>query len=64
MQDKFENNENHYSTNIKTLNNAENKVKRKAIQYLKLCLELRFITVFIIVDTLFNYYRDVFGNFY
>lgn len=64
MKGKFEINWNHYSTNRSKLIYVDNRVRRKALEYLELCLQQNFITSFTIINDIFNYFEDIFGNFY
>ena len=64
MEGKFEINWDYYCTERSKLINAENRVRRKALQHLELCLRLNFITLFTTIEELFNHLKDIFGNFH
>lgn len=42
----------------------KNKVGRETLQHLEPCLWLNKITLFAIINNLFNYLEDIFGNFH
>lgn len=62
MQGKFKINWDHYPTNKSKLIYAENRVGKKALQYLEPCLQLNSITSFATIKDLFNYLKDIFSN--
>ena len=62
MQGKFQINWDHYPIKRSKLIYVENKVGRKALQHLEPCLRLNSTTPFAIIEDLFNYLEDIFGN--
>ena len=64
MQRKFEINWDHYPINQSKLIYAENRVEKKVLQHLELCLCVNLIAFFTTIENLFNYLEDIFDNFY
>lgn len=64
IQSIFEINLDHYLLERNKLIYTENRVTGKALQHLKPSFQLNFITFFNIIKDLFNYLKDIFGNFY
>ena len=64
MRGKFKINWDHYPSERSKLIYVENRVRGKALQYLKPCLRLNSITSFTTIDDLFNHLEDIFGNPY
>lgn len=64
MQNKFEINWDYHPINRNKLFYVKNRVKKKTLQYLKPYLQLNLITFFAIIENLFNYLKDIFGDFY
>lgn len=54
----------HYLIDQSKLIYAENRVRRKVLQHLDLCLYVNLITFFSTIKDLFNHLKDIFGNFY
>ena len=64
MQGKFDINWDHYPTDRSKHIYIEKKVRGKALQHLKPCIQLNLITSFTTIKDLFNYLEDIIGNFY
>lgn len=64
MQDKFKFNWNYHSIDQSKLIYAKNNIKKKTLQYLEFYLCIKLITFFASIKDLFNYLKDIFGNFY
>ena len=64
MQDKFEINKDHYSTDQSILIYAENKFREKALQHLESCLYINSMTSFSIIKNSLNYQKNIFDNLY
>ena len=62
MQSKFKINWDHYLSERSKLTYAKNWVRRKALQYLEIYLQLNSITLLTTINNLFNYLKDIFGN--
>ena len=62
MQNRFEINWDYYPTDQSKLIYAKNRVGRKTLQHLEPCLHINLITLFAIIEDLFNHLKDIFGN--
>lgn len=64
MQSQFKINWDYYYINQSKLIYTENRVKEKVLQYLEPCLYVNLITSFVTIKDLFNYSKNIVGNFY
>lgn len=64
MQSQLKSKWDYYLPKKSKLIYAKNRVLQKTFHDLELCSSLNFISFFIIINNLFNYFKDIFSNFY